>query len=243
MRVKDGRRPLGPVVHSDAAKVPEQDRTEGRFVRLERLDQSASSLEDLGAAIWHHIKDHPFVWDYLYETPPTDEAAFIATLRASCAKSGWHGYAVCLPKDGPVGYAFYLNTVPDMGSIEVGNINFSPRLQRTPAATEAIYLLMRMAFGLGYRRLEWKCNALNMPSRRAAQRFGFSWEGIFRQHLIVKGRNRDTAWLAMTDQDWPALKTAFQTWLAPANFDADGQQRQSLSRLTAPVRSAGDPDL
>jgi hypothetical protein len=128
-----------------------------------------------------------------------------------------------------------------MGTIEVGNINFAPILQRTPAATEAMYLMMREAFALGYRRYEWKCNALNMPSRRAAQRLGFSWEGIFRQHLIVKGRNRDTAWLAMTDAEWPALRRAFDTWLAVENFTDDGGQIQRLGDLTAGCRVASDP--
>jgi RimJ/RimL family protein N-acetyltransferase len=117
----------------------------------------------------------------------------------------------------------------------VGHIHFSLRLQHTPAATEAMYLMMRRAFELGYRRYEWKCDALNAPSRRAAQRFGFSFEGIFRQALVTKGRNRDTAWYACIDREWPALRAAFETWLQPGNFDAAGRQRQSLSALTAPL--------
>ncbi len=229
-------RPLGVKVEFEGAIVPDDTPMDGAFVRLEPL-----SPPDHGPALWAQIKDHPQVWDYLYEAPPEDAAAFVETLVVSCAKEGWHGYAICLPDLGPVGYAFYLNTVPAMGTIEVGNINFSPRLQRTPAATEAMYLMMRAAFARGYRRYEWKCNALNMPSRRAAQRLGFSWEGIFRQHLIVKGRNRDTAWFAMTDGDWPALDGAFQTWLAPGNFDGQSTQRQSLAALTGPVRVASDP--
>lgn len=229
-------RPLGPKLSFEGAAVPQPVVLEGRFVRLVPVTPA-----EHGPAIWTHVKDHPFVWDYLYEAPPEDEAAFIATLEVSCAKSGWHGYAVSTPQDGPVGYAFYLNTVPQMGSIEVGNINFAPVLQRTPAATEAMYLMMQQAFDLGYRRYEWKCNALNGPSRRAAQRLGFSWEGIFRQHLVVKGRNRDTAWLAMTDQDWPAMQAAFEIWLGPDNFTPEGQQRQSLTSLTGPHRVASDP--
>jgi RimJ/RimL family protein N-acetyltransferase len=117
--------------------------------------------------------------------------------------------------------------------IEVGHINFSPLLQRTPAATEAIYLLMRRVFELGYRRFEWKCDALNAPSRAAAQRFGFSFEGIFRQHIVTKGRNRDTAWFAMIDSEWPALDAAYRRWLDPSNFDADGRQLTRLGDLTA----------
>jgi RimJ/RimL family protein N-acetyltransferase len=120
-----------------------------------------------------------------------------------------------------------------VGVIEVGHINYAPRLQRTPAATEAMYLLMRRVFEeLGYRRYEWKCDDLNAPSRAAAKRLGFSFEGIFRQATIYKGRNRDTAWYAMIDREWPALRAAFERWLEPANFDESGRQRASLSDLT-----------
>jgi RimJ/RimL family protein N-acetyltransferase len=118
------------------------------------------------------------------------------------------------------------------GVIETGSILFGPELARTPGATEAIYLQARHAFeDLGYRRFEWKCNALNEPSRRAAERFGFTFEGVFRQHMVVKGENRDTAWYAMLDREWPARKAAFERWLDPANFDAEGRQRVSLSAL------------
>jgi RimJ/RimL family protein N-acetyltransferase len=134
-----------------------------------------------------------------------------------------------------VGVASYLRIDPAAGSIEVGHINYSPRLQRTIAATEAMYLMMRRAFQLGYRRYEWKCNALNAPSRAAAQRLGLSYEGVFRQAHVVKGRNRDTAWYAAIDTEWPALDRAFQQWLDPANFDDRGRQRTSLSDLTAPI--------
>jgi RimJ/RimL family protein N-acetyltransferase len=133
------------------------------------------------------------------------------------------------------GVASYLRITPSAATIEVGHIHFSLRLQHTPAATEAMYLMMRRAFELGYRRYEWKCDALNAPSRRAAQRLGFSFEGVFRQALVTKGRNRDTAWYACIDKEWPALRAAFETWLQPDNFDAEGRQRQSLSVLTAPV--------
>ena len=231
-----GTRPLGPEVAFTPAGWPDEDLLEGRFVRLEGIAPSRH-----GPALWPRLRDHPSVWDYLYEAPPNDASGLVAVLEAAQAKPGWRGYAVCQPDGAVTGYAFYLNIVPGVGSIEVGNINFAPVMQRTPGATEAMYLMMRHAFALGYRRYEWKCNALNMPSRRAAQRLGFSWEGIFRQHLIVKGRNRDTAWLAMTDGDWDRLQGAFETWLAPANFDADGRQRQSLGALTAPFRVAGDP--
>jgi RimJ/RimL family protein N-acetyltransferase len=134
--------------------------------------------------------------------------------------------------------ASYLRIVPEHGVIEIGHIWFGSPLQRTYAATEAIYLLMRHAFDeLGYRRLEWKCNALNHASRRAAQRFGLRFEGVFNQHMVVKGRNRDSAWYAITDQEWPTARAGFQAWLAPENFNAGGVQRRSLAELIEQARS------
>jgi RimJ/RimL family protein N-acetyltransferase len=133
------------------------------------------------------------------------------------------------------GVSSYLRISPSAGAIEVGHIHFSPLLQHTPAATEAMFLMMRRVFELGYRRYEWKCDALNAPSRRAAQRLGFSFEGVFRQAIVVKGRNRDTAWYACIDGEWPALREAYERWLDPANFDEQGRQRLSLSSLTAPI--------
>jgi hypothetical protein len=130
-----------------------------------------------------------------------------------------------------------------MGTIEVGHINFSPVLQKTPAATEAIYLMMKWAFENGYRRFEWKCDSRNIPSRRAAQRYGLSFEGIFRQAAIVKGRNRDTAWYAAIDAEWPALQEAFDTWLRPENFGTDGRQKEKLGNLTRLVLVQTDPAL
>lgn len=142
-----------------------------------------------------------------------------------------------LPDDRPAGVASYLRITPEFGVIEIGHIWFGPRLQRTVAATEAIYLLARRVFDeLGYRRLEWKCDALNAASRRAAERFGFEYEGVFRQHMVVKARNRDTAWFAITDQDWPAVRGGFDAWLAPENFDAGGAQRRSLRELIEEAR-------
>ena len=134
-----------------------------------------------------------------------------------------------------VGVASYLRMTPSSGSIEVGHINYSPTLQRTPAATEAMYLMMARAFALGYRRYEWKCDALNTPSRAAAQRRGFSFEGVFRQASVVKGRNRDTAWYAAIDREWPAINQAFVQWLSPSNFDERGNQRSQLSVLRAAI--------
>ena len=130
------------------------------------------------------------------------------------------------------GMASYLNIVPANGCIEIGHIWFAPPLQKTRAATEAIFLMIRHAFeDLAYRRVEWKCNSLNEASKRAARRFGFTYEGTFRQHMVIKGRNRDTAWFAMLDHEWPAIRAAFERWLDPDNFDAAGRQRKSLAAL------------
>jgi len=139
-----------------------------------------------------------------------------------------------LATDEATGVSSYLRITPASSSIEVGHLNFSSRLQKTPAATEAMYLMMKHAFELGYRRYEWKCHAPNAPSR-AAQRLGLSFEGVFRQHTVVKGRNRNSAWYAAIDAEWPELKAAFRTWLAPKNFDASGRQLTQLSTLTASI--------
>jgi RimJ/RimL family protein N-acetyltransferase len=142
-----------------------------------------------------------------------------------------------LPDEQPAGLASYLRITPEFGVIEIGHIWFGTPLQRTSAATEAIYLLARNAFdALGYRRLEWKCNALNTASRRAAERFGFTFEGVFRNHMVVKGRNRDTAWYAITDADWPAIRSGYEAWLAPENFGPDGRQKRPLGELMGESR-------
>jgi RimJ/RimL family protein N-acetyltransferase len=144
-----------------------------------------------------------------------------------------------LPEERPLGIASYLRIAPEHGTIEIGHIWFGTPMQRTTAATEAIYLLARHAFDdLGYRRLEWKCNALNAASRRAAERFGFTFEGVFRSHQVVKGRNRDTAWYAIVEDEWPRVRAGFEAWLEPANFDASGRQRHTLGALMAEATSA-----
>lgn len=140
--------------------------------------------------------------------------------------------------DRVVGLAAYLRITPAAGSIEVGHVIYSPPLQRATVATEAMYLLMKRAFELGYRRYEWKCDAFNAKSRAAAQRLGFSFEGIFRQAVVYKNRSRDTAWYSVIDSEWPALKFAFERWLEPENFDEQGEQRTRLSDLTAPLLKA-----
>jgi len=174
-------------------------------------------------------------WTYLPYGPFTDEAAFRAWLQASASSADPLFFAIVDSGGCAVGVASYLRITPAHGVIEVGHLNFSSSLQKRPAATEALFLLMQNAFELGYRRYEWKCDALNQPSRSAAQRLGLSFEGIFRQAIIYKARSRDTAWYAAIDSDWPQLERAYRSWLAPANFTPDGLQRSHLSELTAPV--------
>jgi RimJ/RimL family protein N-acetyltransferase len=167
----------------------------------------------------------------LGDGPYATEAEFSEAIEAKEMGSAARFFAI-LPSETrqAAGYASLMRMDPANGVIEVGNVLFSPSLQRTPAATETMYWMARYIFeDLGYRRYEWKCNALNLPSRRAAERLGFTFEGIFRQHMVVKGGNRDTAWFAMLDSEWPERKRAFETWLAPENFDADGRQKLKLA--------------
>ena len=207
----------------------------GRYCRLEPLDP-ARHARDLWEAVLLDAEGRH--WTYLTTERPADFPAYLAWAERMAATDDPLFFAILVP-DGDrwrsVGVAAYLRVAPEAGSIEVGHINFSPRLQRTPAATEAMYLLMRHAFDLGYRRYEWKCDSLNQPSRAAAERLGLSYEGTFRQALVYKGRNRDTAWYAAIDGDWPALRDALERWLDPANFDGQGRQRERLSALTAPL--------
>jgi RimJ/RimL family protein N-acetyltransferase len=173
------------------------------------------------------------MWTYLPWGPYADFDDFLAATEASQRRENFITYAVIDAGGKAVGVASYLNINLSAGSIEVGGIAYAPALQKTPAGTEAMFLMMRRAFDeLGYRRYEWKCNALNAPSRAAALRYGFRFEGIFLQADVVKGRNRDTAWLSITDREWPAIKAAFERWLDPSNFAEDGTQRESLSALT-----------
>ena len=184
------------------------------------------------AALYHGSRDEE-LWAYMSDGPYPDRAAFEAQLAVKAASEDPLYFALIEKSSGgPAGYASYLRITPAHGVIEVGNILYLPRFQRTPGATEAMYLMARYVFeDLGYRRYEWKCNALNAPSRRAALRLGFRFEGIFRQHMIVKGRNRDTAWYAMLDGEWPLRKAHFEKWLDEGNFDAEGRQRVRLSEM------------
>lgn len=212
---------------------------EGRFARLERL-----KADDHAALLYRAYAGHDAVWDYMPCGPFSSAAQYHRWVRDNADADDPHFYAIKNLESGQwEGVASFLRISPEAGSIEVGYISYSPALQRTPAATEAMYLMMAWAFEAGYRRYEWKCNALNVPSRRAAQRLGLSFEGVFRQAAVIKGRNRDTAWFAAIDAEWPALKEAFSAWLSPANFDADGQQLERLGDMTRLVRVAEDPSL
>ena len=205
----------------------------GHFCRLEPLTV-ARHAADLFAA--NNADSEGRMWTYLPYGPFPDLAAYQTWVDSMSGRDDPFFYAILDRATGKAaGVASYLRIDPVNGAIEVGHIAYAPALQRTPAASEAMYLLMRQVFSLGYRRYEWKCDALNGPSRRAAQRLGFSYEGIFRQAAIYKGRNRDTAWYAMIEQEWPALQSAFEQWLDPANFDTQGQQRLCLSDLTGPI--------
>ena len=206
----------------------------GAHVRLEPVEPGAhaESLYRLS----HSRPEDAVLWIYLAYGPFADQGALAAWLEERARSEDPLFFALVEQASGEAaGMASYLNIVPANGSIEIGHIWFAPSMQKSRAATEAIYLLARHAFDeLGYRRLEWKCDALNAASIRAARRFGFTYEGTFRQHMVVKGRNRDTAWFALLDREWPAVRSAFERWLAPANFDAAGRQRTALSALTSP---------
>ena len=210
---------------------PEAMTLAGRWARLAPLAPAhAAPLHAAFAA-----EDR--VWDFMGYGPFPDEAAYAAWVAAAAAGSDPRFFAIRdMARPDPSGVAALMRADPAHGAIEIGHVCLAPALQRTRAASEAIHLLADWAFRAGYRRLEWKCDAANSASRRAAARFGFAFEGVFRQHMIVKGRNRDTAWFAIVDGDWPALRAAHRRWLDPANFDAAGRQRERLGDLTGPVR-------
>ncbi len=218
---------------------PGQGTMEGRVVRLEPLGADAHAA-DLHRA----FAGHETLWDYMPYGPFVSAGAYHRWAKEREAAEDPRFFVLRDRATGHCGgIASYLRIAPEAGSIEVGHICIAPEMQKGLAATEAMWLMMDWAFRAGYRRYEWKCNALNMASRRAAQRLGFSYEGIFRNHLVVKGRNRDTAWFAVTSEDWPALSEAFRAWLAPENFDAEGRQKERLSDLTRLTRIFSDPAL
>lgn len=223
--------PIGfPLPDWTPPPVPPRSPMDGRYCRLEPLDPEAHAAE-LHAANLEDAEGR--IWTYLGVGPFERLEDYRAWIERSCLGGDPMFFAVRdLATGRAAGVASYLRIDPASGSIEVGHINFAPALQRTRAATEAMLLMMATVFALGYRRYEWKCDSLNAKSRAAAERLGFRFEGIFRQATVYKGRNRDTAWFSILESEWPRLKAAFEAWLDPANFDADGRQRRSLSELT-----------
>jgi len=219
--------PIGAPVDTTPAKRPGPVTLEGRYGRVEKLGAHHA------AGLWTAFAGHDEIWTYISTDGPFASAAeFAAFIAKRAAASDPFAYAIIDSAGNAVGYFTLMEIRPEMRVIEVGHVLYSPALQRTPLGTEAQYLLARYAFEtLGYRRYEWKCNALNAASRRAALRYGFTYEGTFRQHLIAKGRNRDNAWFSMLDSEWPERKRNFERWLAPENFTAEGKQILSLSAM------------
>ena len=220
--------PVGPPVDPTPARLPEPITLSGRFGSVSRLDASRDAAD-----LWQALRSHDEVWTYISAHGPfADEGTFATWLAGRESLKDPHTYTVRDAAGRAVGFLTLMEIRPAMRVIEVGFIVYSPVLQRTPLGTETQYLLARYVFEtLGYRRYEWKCNALNAPSLRAALRYGFVFEGILRQHMIAKGRNRDTAYFSILDSEWPARKLAFERWLAPENFDSEGRQKLSLTIL------------
>ena len=223
---------IGSKVDASPARLPEGATIEGRHVVLVPLDPKIHA-----DALWEKTreKENDRLWLYMAYGPFPDREAFRADVERKASTQDPFFFAILdKASASAAAYAALMRVEPAHRCIEVGNILFAPTFQHTRGATEAMYLMARYVFeDLGYRRYEWKCNALNQPSRRAALRLGFTFEGIFRQHMIVKGRNRDTAWFSMLDAEWPARKSAFERWIHSSNFDAEGRQKTSLSALTS----------
>ena len=232
---KAAPRPLSgePVERLPSAMAPKRAPLEGRTVRLEPLDPRAH-LEALYDAS-HRDAEARKIWDYLPDGPWPDQAGFEGWLRENAGLLERVAFTILEKETSvPCGMAQYLDIHPKSGVIEIGYIWFAPELQRTRGATEALFLLLCHAMDdLGYRRMQWRCNSLNDRSRAAARRLGFRFEGIFHHHMIVKGRNRDTAWYSILDHEWPAVRDRIAAWLADGNFDADGRARTSLSQIMA----------
>ncbi len=227
--------PIGfPLPDWQPTSPPPRAPMEGRTCRVEPIDPERHAA-DLHEANMSDSENR--IWTYLGYGPFTTLAKYRAWMEKDCLGDDPMFHAIIDKASGKAtGVATYMRIEPTVGVIETGHLNYAPPLQRTVAATEAMYLMMARVFDeLGYRRYEWKCDALNAPSRAAAKRLGFQYEGTFRQLTIYKGRNRDTAWFSIIDRDWPALKAAYHEWLSPGNFDADGRQHVSLSALTAKI--------
>jgi RimJ/RimL family protein N-acetyltransferase len=219
--------PVGLPVDPTPAPRPGPVTLKGRYGRLEKLKP------DHATDLWSVFAGHDHVWTYIGADGPFATAAeFFPCIERRAAADDPYAYAIIDPSDRAVGYVTLMRIVPEMRVIEVGHVLYSPVLQRTPLGTETQYLLARYVFEtLGYRRYEWKCDALNAPSWRAALRYGFVYEGTFRQYMIAKARNRDNAWFSMLDSEWPARKANFERWLQPDNFDSEGRQKLSLAAL------------
>ena len=209
---------------------PQRDDMAGRYCRLEPVNAQRHGTE-LFAAYMEAPDGRD--WTYLFSERPQSQQdlhAYLAKLEKS--DDPLHFTIIDTEAGNAVGTAALMRIEPTHGVIEVGSITFSPRLQKTRAATESMYLMMRRAFDeLGYRRYEWKCDSLNAPSRAAAARYGFTFEGIFRKAIVYKGRSRDTAWFSITVDEWPRVRSAFEAWLDPVNFDASGRQKRALANL------------
>jgi len=225
---RDAARPVGVPVDTTPARRPEPVTLKGRFGSVARLDPARD-----GSALWAAVGAQERIWTYISSAGPfADEKAFMAWLADRKSRDDPYFFTVLDHAGNALGLLALMAIRPEMRVVEIGSIVFGPALQRTPLATETQYLLARYAFEtLGYRRYEWKCDALNAASRRAALRFGFSFEAVFRQHMITKGHSRDTAWFSITDSEWPSRKANFERWLAPDNFDDDGRQKVSLTAL------------
>ena len=228
--------PIGEQVAFTPVTRPGRAELRGAHVLVRPL-QADADVAALYAAS-HPPDGDPEIWRYLFEGPfESAEEMHSSLALAQASDDPLFFTLVPLESQRPTGIASYLRITPQFGVIEIGHIWFGTPMQRTIAATEAIYLMAHHVFDdLGYRRLEWKCNALNAASRRAAERFGFTFEGVFRKHMVVKGRNRDTAWYAIVDDDWPAVRNGFERWLDRENFDASGLQRRALGELIAEAR-------
>jgi RimJ/RimL family protein N-acetyltransferase len=220
--------PVGSKVDATPATRPGPVVLEGRFGRVVKLDAARH-----GASLWNAVKGQDHIWTYMSSYGPfANEPAFFEWLAGRATLEDPYYYTIVDASDRAVGVATIMEIRPAMRVCEIGHIVYSPALQQTPLATEAQYLLARYVFEtLGYRRYEWKCNSLNAASRRAAERLGFTFEGVSRQHMIAKGRNRDTAWYSMLDGEWPRCRAAFERWLSPENFDANGRQHRRLEEI------------
>lgn len=230
-RLNEYGQPIGPALPGWTPRPrPPRSPMRGRFCHVVPLDPASHAGKLY--ALFEAAPDRRS-WTYLMDELPETEAAFRERLDRQAAGEDPLFHAILDAATGePLGIASYLRIDPANGVIEVGHLHFGPSLQRKPAATEAMALMMARAFDeLGYRRYEWKCDSLNAPSRAAALRYGFTFEGIFRKAVVVKGRSRDTAWFSVTDDEWPRLREAFAVWLAPENFDADGRQRRGLADI------------